>query len=98
MIAPVPAVAKQKKNIIQYRQERYHKGPLLNAFHLSHGGRRHEILPYHMTGGLLVCWRCAGMDNCSGHLLLLSEFQGFTDPVYRARRKECADIAFNYRQ
>jgi len=24
--------------------------------------------------------------------------QGFTDPVYRARRKEFADIAYNYRQ
>ncbi|TPP65784.1 putative Tyrosine/tryptophan monooxygenase [Fasciola gigantica] len=29
---------------------------------------------------------------------LESNHPGFTDPVYRARRKECADIAYNYRQ
>lgn len=46
--------------------------------------------------------RIQDLDRFANQILsygseLDSDHPGFTDPVYRARRKECADIAFNYK-
>ncbi len=47
--------------------------------------------------------RIADLDRFANQILsygseLNSDHPGFTDPVYRARRKEFADIAFHYKQ
>lgn len=46
--------------------------------------------------------RIQDLDRFANQILsygseLDSDHPGFTDPVYRSRRKECADIAFNYK-
>lgn len=47
--------------------------------------------------------RIQDLDRFANQILsygseLDSDHPGFTDPVYRARRKEFADIAFHYKQ
>jgi len=59
----------------------------------------------HVDGSGSVPWfpgRIADLDKFANQILsygseLDSEHPGFTDPVYRARRKQFADIAFHYK-
>jgi Biopterin-dependent aromatic amino acid hydroxylase len=59
-------------------------------------------LPIHLLCSQRLCVG-QDLDRFANQILsygseLDSDHPGFTDPVYRARRKEFADIAFHYKQ
>lgn len=92
----VDCKSKDKDNLQSTIEKLKEKASYLHVFDKSAEGSVEESIPWFPT-------RIKELDQFANRILsygaeLDSDHPGFTDPVYRERRKEFADIAFNYKQ
>lgn len=92
----VDCKSKDKDSLQATIEKLKEKASYLHVFDKSVEGSVEESIPWFPT-------RIKELDQFANRILsygaeLDSDHPGFTDPVYRERRKEFADIAFNYKQ